>query len=870
MADQHQNLGPPKWASRFLRWFLREELIEEVEGDITENYLDNITSSPRRAKLDYCLQVIGYLRPFAIRGFSLSTYYTVAMFRNYFRLTLRSLLRNWKYASINVLGLSISLAVVFLMLLWVASEWNTDKFHVNGDQLYLAKRIIPLSKNTLDVSQNVAYPLLIAAVDELPEVERFAAIPTTFQDHLQVEDKIIRARGAYANADYFNVFSFPILAGDISQLDQQVNAIAITEHLAEGFFGSEWRSKALGSTIHIHDNGDFLVEAIIENYPENASIKNDFLYSLQAYINTNEWILEWDINVMQGVLELKDDSDPARVEAKLQALLQAKQEGDLKEGVMLQKFEDAYLYSEFDDQAQVSGGRIEYVRLFLVAALLLLIISCINFVNLATARASKRALEVGVRKTVGATRRILTGQFMTEAFTISAISVLLALLLSRLLLPALETLTEKELTVELFNQDLWLAVLLVLVLTGLLSGAYPAFVLSSFQPIHVLKGRVTASLRSMSFRRVLVVVQFTLALFLMIAALVVRSQIYFVQNTHLGIDKDHLIAIHQDEKITKKYEALRNTLEAHDEIIGVTAAGPNPHQMGASTGGVSWPQKRPDQGNVQIFILWSAHNFPEVFNVPLAAGRYYRESEFPDSNHIVLNEKAIEVMNLGPDPIGKSITWWGKSRQVIGVLRDFHNQSLYSEIQPAGFLLDPPNAGNIFVKVDGTKTKEALAVVEKSFLEVIPEVPLHYEFMDDRYHQRYKSETLMGKLADYFAFISLFISCLGLLGLVTFVAEQKTRELGIRKILGAPVFSLVSLLSRDFIILVAIAFVVTIPLSYFLLSTWMAKFAYQAEINWFLIFAVAGLGALSLTLLTVCIKSISAAVTSPINAIRTD
>ncbi len=869
-GDQDINTPPPKWARNLLRWFLRKDLLEEVEGDLLEKYQALYRETPLRAKLNYINQVFHYFRPFAIRHFHFQSNLTIAMLSNYLKITLRNLIRQWRYASINIVGLSISLAVVFLMLLWVHNEWSTDRFHEKRDQLWRVKRLIPLEDNKLDVYRNVSYPMLEAAVNEVPEVKRYAMLPASFQDHVQIADQIFRARGAYANADFFEVFSFPVLMGDIRQLDEKVNAVAISEDLAHRFFGDLWPTQALGTTLHIHDNGDFSIEAIYENFPVNSSIQNEFVYSFQAYLAKNDWLLEWGNNGMQGVLELTPGVDPGLVGNKIQELFYAQQDGDLKEGCFLQRFHDDYLFSLFDDQARVSGGRIEYLRLFLAAAFLLLIISCINFVNLATARASKRALEVGVRKTIGATRKTLIWQFLTEAITISTFSIVIGLLLARLLLPSLELLTEKSLTIPYQQPGFWIILLLAALFTGLLAGSYPAFVLSSFRPIQVLKGKLVEKMHGISFRRVLVTIQFTLALLLIVSAIVIRSQVQYIQTKNLGLEKDHVLMIHQDAKVTDKYEVLRNELEARQEIVGVTVAGPNPLAISASTGGVTWPKKRPDQANVEIAILWSAHNFPEVFNIPMAAGRYYREEDFPDSTHIVLNEKAVEIMELGPDPIGQTIQWWGSPKQVIGVVKDFHNQSLYRDIQPVGFLLDPADAGNVFIRCEASKVEASVAAVEEIFSRILPEVPLHYEFLDDRYRQRYNSEVLTGKLADYFAIISIFISCLGLLGLITFVAEQKTRELGIRKILGAPLLSLVTLLAKDFFRLILWAFIFAIPVSYYLLNAWISKFQFQVQISWLLIFVIAGMGALLITGLTIGVKSLQAALASPIESIRSE
>ncbi|MCB0669099.1 MAG: ABC transporter permease [Saprospiraceae bacterium] len=870
IKDRYPIKTPPRTAEKFLAWFIREDLKEEVQGDLLEKYLDHREKySSRKANLLYWYQVLHYLRPFAIRNFYLPSPNLYYMFKNYLKITFRNLNKQRLHSLINILGLSISLTAVFLLLLWVNDEWQMDKFHTNSERLYRLKRTIPMAGNTLDVYRGVPFPLLQAAQEELPEVEKYITLGHSFDDNLQLDDHILRARGTFANAAYFQAFSFPILQGDINQLDKKIDAIAISEKLARQLFGESWKTLALGKTIHIHDNGDFTIEAIFADFPRRSSMRNDFLYSFQAHLRDNEWMQDWGNSGMQGVLLLQDEHiDPDLVAINLEKIFMSHQEGDQKEGCLLQKFEDDYLFGDFNKKAEVSGGRIEYVRLFLGAALLLLIISCINFVNLATARASKRAKEVGVRKTIGASKNSLVSQFITEAFLITIISVLMALIATRLLLPAASLISEKSLSIEYTTASFWFTILGITLITGLLAGAYPAFVLSSFRPINVLKGKIIEKTRDISFRKGLVIMQFTLSLLLIVGALAIRSQIKYIQQAHLGINKDNLLVVHQDAKVTEKFAVIEQKLLDNPAIKGVTLAGPSPLDMPASTSAVSWPKKRPDQANIEFCILWSAANFPDVFEIPMAAGRYYHGGEKSDTTQIVFNERAIEIMELEGDPIGQTIQWWGKPRQIIGVLQDFHNHSFYEKIEPAGFVLDPENAGNVYIKSADGQVPDAIAGLQSVFNSVIPDVPLHYDFVDEQYRQLYKSEMLTGKLTNYFAIISIVISCLGLFGLINFVAEQKTREIGIRKVLGASTGSLVTLLSRDFIRLVSIAFMVAIPLSYLFLDKWLERFAYQVNLNWWLIFAIAGFSAIALTLITISFKSIQTATHSPVDSLR--
>ncbi|NAS11618.1 FtsX-like permease family protein [Poritiphilus flavus] len=789
------------------------------------------------------------------------------MIKSNLKITWRNLLKNKTYFSINVLGLSIALTVSFLMLLWANDEWNMDKFHEQDAQLYLAKRTIPLEGNVLDVYNNVSYPFLEAAKAEIPEIENYLILGPAFEDNLTHDNVNFRARGSYTKANFFKDFSFPVLLGDIDQLDAKVEALAISESLAHRIWGDEWRTRALGSTIHIHDNGDFSVEAVYADFPEQSSIRNEFYYSFDNFLNRNEWVMQWGSNGMRGVFVLDPKADPALVSTKTHELFQANLSGEFKEGIIFQKFSDNYLYGNFDEQARVSGGRIEYVRIFTIAAIFLLIISCINFINLATAYATKRAAEIGVRKSIGARKGILISQFLTETALITSIAFLIAYFLTLLLLPATNDFTAKNLALNPANWTMWLVIIGVYLVTTLLSGLYPAAVISSFKPVDALKGKSLEKKNTISLRKGLVVLQFTLTTLLIVAAMVVRLQVDYINQKDLGIAKDHIISIHQDQKLTEKYDVLREELVKSPAVRDVTLVGPSPLHNNASTGGVVWPGKREDQSNIEFNLQWTSHNFPEVFDIPLADGNYYREGLI-DTLQIVVNERAVEIMGL-EDPIGKTIELWRTPRQIIGVLKDYHNRSLYEPIQPGVYLLDALDAGNMFVKLKAGSTEEGLTAVQQAFAAVLPDVPLHYDFLDEQHAANYRSEIVTGGLTFYFALVSILISCLGLFGLATFVVKQRTKEIGIRKVLGASVSNITSLISKDFLKLVTAAILIATPVAWFFMSKWLEGFAYKIEMSWW-VFAITGLFTVLIAFLTIGFHTLRSAQSDPVESLRTE
>ena len=789
------------------------------------------------------------------------------MVKSFFKIAFRNLLKNRAYFFINIFGLSVALTVAFLMLLWVHDERSMDKFHENDERLYLVKRTVPLQEGVLDVYVNSSYPLLETAKEQLPEVENYLTLASSFEDNLKVNNMDYRASGTFANTSFFKGFSYPIIQGDIDQLDEKPEAIAVSESLARRIWGSKWPEEALGSTIEIMDNGNFTVEAVYEDFPNHSSIQNDFYYSFEKYLNDNEWMHEWGNNAMQGVLLLREDADAGQVSIKLNKLFQDNIEGENKEGVFLQRYSDSYLFGKFDEKAQVTGGRIEYVRIFTIAAIFLLIVSCINFVNLSTVYATKRSNEIGVRKVVGAKKNVLIAQFITETALITSMAFVIALVLTLFLLPSVNTFVGKNLQIDFMQPFIWAGLLVVFIATTLLSGIYPAIVIASFKPIAALKGKGQEKKNTVSFRKGLVILQFGLTILLIIAAIVVKMQVNYINEKDLGIAKDHIISIHQDQKLTEKYGALRNELLALNNIEDMTLVGPSPLDNLASSSGVVWPGKSVDQENIEFTLLWTAHNFPEVFEVPISEGSYYREGT-ADTLNIVVNQKAVEIMGI-ENPVGKTIQVWGSQRQIIGVLQDFHNRSLYEAIQPSIFFLDPNDAGMLFVKLKAGRTKAALSDLQNVFDKVLPEVPLHYDFLDQEYAANYRSEILTGKLTYYFAFVSILISCLGLFGLASFMAKQRTKEIGIRKVLGASVESIAALISKDFLKLVLLSIVIASPIAYYFMDGWLQDFAYKISISWW-VFVFTALLSVVIALTTIGLQAIRAAMANPVKSLRTE
>ena len=667
---------------------------------------------------------------------------------------------------------------------------------------------------------------------------------------------------------FFETFSYPIIEGDIKQLDAKLRAVVVSEKLARKLFGDNWRDEAIGETIEIEDVGEHSIEAIFANMPNNSSIRHEYIYNIKSHIQENQWLLDWGNNGMRGTYLLAQGANQQAANKKINEIYKKSEAFQEGESIRFQAYAENYLYGKFNEQAAAAGGRIEYVRMIGIAALFLLLISCINFVNLATARASKRAKEVGVRKTIGASQNALISQFMIEAGLVTTISIGLAIFLAEILLSSVQNMTEKMLYLQYDQAYFWMGILGISIVTTLLSGAYPSFVLSAFRPVHVLKGKINEHFKNISFRKGLVVVQFVLALLLIVGSIVMQQQIHYVKNKNLGVDKENLIYIPKDQKITEKYDVLRNELLQQEGIAALTSTSFSPIEIHSSTTGVDWPGKRADQSHTEFYMLWAEDNFLETFKIPMVEGSFYLKGATFDTSQLVINQKAVEVMNL-ENPIGSIIQWWGEPRQIIGVVKDFHIKSLHDPIHPTAILLDKANTWSMFVKPKAGQTEAAIAALGSTFKSVLPDSHLYYEFVDEQYQKHYKSEVLIGKLANYFALISILISCLGLLGLATFLAEQKTKEIGIRKVLGASVSNLIALLSKEFLMLVGIGLLIGAPVSWYLLTDWLQTFAYQVDLKWWMFVAPMAI-AILIAGLTVGIQAFRAALSNPIQALKSE
>ncbi|HJS52915.1 MAG TPA: ABC transporter permease [Chitinophagaceae bacterium] len=790
------------------------------------------------------------------------------MFKNYFKIAWRNLLHNKAFSVINIFGLTLGMTCSLLIMLWLKDEFKRDKFHANDKRLF---RVMENQYYSGDISTFPSSPGILAEniVKDFPEIEMASQMLWEEQPLFTVGDKFDKEKGRFVQKDFLRMFSFKLEKGDAATALARPDAVVITRKLADKYFKGE---DPIGKMIKIDSKENVIVTGVLEQLPELSSLKFDFLMSYDIWFKKNDWAKEWDNNGPRCYVMLAANTSVDKVNARIKNYIRTKKK-DSNVELFLQNYGESYLYSNWDNGKQ-AGGRIEYVRIFSVVAVIILLIACINFMNLATARSLRRAREIGVRKVVGAGKRQLITQFIGESMFVSFLAILLSVLLVALILPSFNTLTEKNLVINLTDPSFLLIILGLTIVTGVVSGSYPALFMSTLKPIVVLKGILKFKPGATYFRKALVVFQFALSIILILGMIVIYRQINYIHNKNLGFAKEDLLYMPLEGGLSKNLWAFKEELLKQPGIKNISSAQSSPLEVGSSTQGVRWPGK-----DTTKLILFSnnpvTYDYVKTMGIQLIAGRDFDPSYSLDTMNYLVNEAAARKIGY-KDPVGKELTMWGDKGTIIGLMKDFHHNSLHVPIEPlilrlfkGSWVNEGGYWGNVIVRTEKGKSKQAIASMEKVFKQFNPGFPFRYYFTDDEIAKNYKAEHTVSKLSRYFAFLAIFISCLGLFGLVTFTAEQKTKEIGIRKVLGASVTGIVRMLSKDFLKLVLVATVIAFPIAWWAMHKWLNDFEYRVDIGWW-VFIVAGVVALLIALLTISFQSVKAALANPVKSLRTE
>lgn len=765
----------------------------------------------------------------------------------------------------NIGGLAIGMACSILILLWVQSESSYDTFHDNADELY---RLTSIASE--DFKAAVSPAGMIEALPELiPEIEAGVRLSSPFKALFEADNQKFKEESAfYVDANFLDVFTFPLVKGDSKKALVQPDGILVTEDVAVKFFGT---TNALGKTIKVDNNDVFTVTGILENIPTNSHLQFDILLPMSYNAKTNTDLINkvWDSFNFYGYFQFKKNTitsqeDLDAIIDRINQVYSSRNEFEIT--FNLQPLKDIHLHSDL--QIDVGGhGNIQYVNIFLIVAFIILIVACINYMNLATARSARRAKEVGLRKVIGAGRRQLVLQFLGESTIVSFVSLLLAIGLVYILLPSFNELAQKELTFQLGDPMVWIALLTIALITGVISGSYPALFLSKFRPVRVLKGRLKLSKSNLVFRNGLVVSQFVISVLLLVGTIVIYKQLNFIKDKNLGFDKSNLIYVPMEGEIWGKMEALRTALAENALTKDFSIMSDLPSNLLTGDFAIHWEGKDPNQ---QILFpnIRADEDFLDVFQMSLLNGRSFSKNS-SENNDYIINETAVRIMGMDIESaIGKSLTFRGDKGTIIGVVKDFNFKPLQYAIEP--LVLQHAKRGNLTViKAAPNSTENTIAALEKIYGTLNPAYPLSYNFVDSNLDAQYKGEQQMGAIFNVFALLAIFISCMGLYGLSAFMAEQRFKEIGIRKVLGASALRLVNMLSQDFLRLVFMAFVLALPIAWYVMKQWLQGFAFHIELQWWM-FLLAGLIVLIIALSTVSYQSLRASLANPIKSLRTE
>ncbi|MGB3466456.1 MAG: ABC transporter permease [Cyclobacteriaceae bacterium] len=865
--DKNSGQSPPRWLLSFLRWFCKEELLEDVEGDLLELHSQRSDESRKRADILFTRDVLLLLRPGIMRNIQFNnSQNNNAMIKNYLKVALRNALRYKGYTTINLMGLIVGLVSVLMIALWVADEYKVDSFHSKGDRTYMVWRNMYQSNGDISTTPFVPNPVKEVLSEEFPEIESLAATSWTMDAKFEVGQQILTEEGIYATSGLFEVFDFKWRSGNTKAVFDNRSSIAISERMAAKLYGDNWsKETVLGKTLTLQGEGELVIGGVFENPPENSTIDFDWLISYDRFESKNEWVQKWDSGAIRLYFSLRNNADLPAVADRILPVINNHSPDPVDERLMLQKFSDSYLYSKIDNGA-IAGGRIDYVRIMVVVAVFILLIICMNFTNLVTARSGRRAKEVGVRKVMGAGKKSLSLQFFTESVLTSLVAMVISVVLVMILLPYFNLLTDKSMVLPYGSLSIWLALVGLATIIGLISGLYPALLLPAGKIITSLKGKNRHGRQSVLFRKGLVVFQFAISMLLIAGTFVIYSQLQFILTKDIGLDKENVVlvdVIGGDEQ-SSRFDLYKTELLKKPEVVSVSGANGNPISYGNSTGSAQWEGKDPSV-NAEIGILLINDDFTETLKMEVLSGRSLSGEYGTDTLMYMVNEQAAELMGFA-DPIDKSLSVWGRQGRIVGLVKDFHMTDMYEPIGPLIIGYIPAASRVALVRVQG-EVNQALTAIESVVTALNPKEPFRFQLLSDTYANSYESERVVSKLAGIFTFISLFISCLGLFALSAFSAEQRAKEIGVRKVHGAGVWQIMILLTRDYAGLILLAIVLATPLAWYYAGQWLTEFAYRMQLDPF-IFLATGITLFLIGLMTVSFKSYHAATVNPIKSLK--
>lgn len=879
MKNQQQSPpSPPKWADFILEKCIAPHLLEDIQGDLYEVFYKHVKQNGiARARREYALSAFLYLKPFFLKRrksvYSTSSLFSHDMIKNYFKIAFRTLAKNKVYSFINIAGLALGMAVAMLISLWIFDEISFNKNHKNYERI---AQVMQHQTRNGEVGTQTAnpYPLGEELRRNYGSDFRYLTMSTWTNNHiLSYGDKKFTKSGNHMEPDAPEMLTLKMIKGTWQGLKDPYS-ILLSESVAKALFDD---ADPMDKILKMDNSLSVKVTGVYEDLPYNSSFRQmSFLapWSLYEISQPSLKTMEdpWRPNNFQIFVQLADHADMDKVSAKIKDVKKGKirpEQRKFKPEVFLNPMSKWYLYSDFKNGKRV-GGRIENVWLFGMIGSFVLLLACINFMNLSTARSEKRSKEVGIRKAVGSVRRQLITQFFSESLLVVAFAFVISVVLVLLLLPYFNEVADKKLEMLWTNPVFWLAGICFSLLTAIIAGSYPALYLSSFQPVKVLKGSYKAGRFAAVPRKVLVVVQFTVSIVLIIGTIVVFRQIQFAKSRPVGYTRDGLITINfTTPDIHNHFEVVRNELKQAGAIAEMAESSSPTTNSWSSTSGFEWKGKDPAL-SVDFQYNEVSYDYGKTIGWQFVSGRDFSKEFATDSTALVVNETGIKFMGLGNAAVGETITWFKRPYRIVGVVKDMIVDSPYEPTRPLFYSLDREQGSMLNLKINPKiSTGQALTAIESVFKKYDPGSPFQFTFVDQEYGFKFYNEERIAKLTTFFSVLAIVISCLGLFGVASFIAEQRTKEIGVRKVLGASVVNVWGMLSKDFVLLVIVSLIIATPISYYFLDKWLQKFVYRTEISWW-IFIVTGLGTMFITLATVSFQAIKAAMLNPVKSLRSE
>lgn len=862
---------PPRFAKWLLESFCSFDFLSTALWDLEELFQANVaTKGVQKAKLIYVWEVFSIILHLFFKGRSQYSINRIAMLKHNILISVRSFKRFKTTFFINLFGLASGLACTLLIYFWVADEMSVDKFHTNNSRIYQVLRNVPQQNGEVRTTSSMPGALAEELIARFPEVETAAMVwsPEVLggkDGYVSYDENQFRTRAYFVDPTFMQILSFPMIEGNANSVLKEKSEIVISESLARKMFGST--ANVVSKSITLNDGqatGEYMISGIFKDLPRNSTLQFDVLLNAEIMMDAYSYMISWGNTNPDALVLLKPTASAEAFNGKIENLIQTKFEKS-KSALFVQQFSDRYLRGSYEN-GMVSGGRIAYVHLFSSLALITLVIACINFMNLSTAKAAGRLREIGVKKALGTSRQALMRQYFTESLLVTTIGAILSLGIVLVVLPQFNDITGKTLSIQ-FSVELLTAIVSIILITGFMAGSYPAIYLSRLKATESLKGKLAKNFGDLWLRKGLVIFQFSISVVLMVSVLIISRQIDYIQSKDLGYERANVLKFSNDGIEETVFESFLTQLESIPGVMSTSSIYHNLAGDHGKTQSVSWPGKASDQ-KLTFINLEMSPGYLKTMGMQLIEGRAFDRNRSNEEDKIILNQTAITKMGLA-DPIGKKVMLWGEEeKEIIGIVADFHAESLYEIILPT-FIQAYPMNDHTIVKIQPGMIRQTLGQIEESFDEFSDGLPFEFSFLEDQYQGMYESERRVGSLARYFTVIAVIISCLGLLGLTAFTAEKRDKEIGIRKVLGAGIWRIITMLSFDFTKMVLFALLIGLPVSYVIAMNWLSDFEFRIGLEpWY--FLLSALVILGISLLTVGFQTLKAANINPIDSLRNE